>query len=160
LLNPSALDSLSLAEYQSLRTEILSLIAMQGQLIALTVVAFGTVMSVGFQAKNPAIALIHPILALILGASWMNHAHSVCRCAAYIRKKEQALGDLKNFGWEHFVQATPFPMHYIGFWGVRAIFAVTSFIAVDASLGIEAPHGTRLSGRGSAQADPSALTSG
>jgi hypothetical protein len=87
----------------------------QGQLIALTVVAFGTVMSVAFQAKNPAIVLVHPILALILGVSWMNHAHSVRRCAAYIRQKEADFDDLKRFGWEHFVQATPFPMHYVGF---------------------------------------------
>jgi hypothetical protein len=140
-VKPELLDSLSLAEYQSLRTEILNLIGMQGQLIALTVVAFGTVLSVGFQAKNPAIVLVHPIVALVLGVSWMNHAHSVCRCATYIRKKENARGDMSRFGWEHFVQHTPVPMHYVGFWGVRAIFAVTSLVAVGASLGVKAPHG-------------------
>ena len=135
------LDDLSLAEYQSLRGEILKLIEMQGQLIALTVVAFGTVLSLGFEAKNPAIVLVHPILALILGVSWMNHAHSVGRCATYIRKKETAGGDLNRFGWEHFVEKTPFPMHYVGFWGVRAIFAVTALVAVGASLGVKPPRG-------------------
>jgi hypothetical protein len=140
-MGPLLVDSLSLAEYQSLRSEILKLIEMQGQLIALTVVAFGTVLSVGFQAKNPAIVLVHPILALILGVSWMNHAHSVCRCAAYIQAKEETLGSMTRFGWEHFVRDTPFPMHYVGFWGVRAIFAVTALIAIGASLGVEPPHG-------------------
>ncbi len=138
---PSLVDDLSLAEYQSLRSEILKLVEMQGQLIALTVVAFGTVLSVGFQARNPAIVLVHPVVALILGVSWMNHAHSVCRCAAYIRKKEAALGDPARLDWEHHVQRTPFPMHYVGFWGVRAIFAVTALIAVGASVGVRPPQG-------------------
>ncbi|MFF0372948.1 hypothetical protein [Actinoplanes missouriensis] len=134
-------ESFAIAEYESLRTEILKLIEMQGQLIALTVVAFGTVLSVGFQAKNPAIVLVHPILALILGVSWMNHAHSVCRCAAYIREKEEIVGDKRRFGWETFVQANPFPKYRIGFWGVRAIFAISALIAVVASLGVRPPHG-------------------
>jgi hypothetical protein len=135
------LQGLSVAEYESLRAEILKLIEMQGQLIALTVVAFGTVLSVGFQAKNPAIVLVHPILALILGVSWMNHAHSVCRCAAYIRAREHLAGDEQYFGWETFVQRTPIPRYYIGFWGVRAIFAISALIAVVASLGVQPPRG-------------------
>jgi hypothetical protein len=132
--------SLQVAEYESLRAEILKLIEMQGQLIALTVVAFGTVVSVGFEAKNPAIVLVHPILALILGVSWMNHAHSVCRCAAYIRRTER-LADDPRFAWETFVQNKRVPMHYVGFWGVRSIFAISALIAVVASLGVGAPRG-------------------
>jgi hypothetical protein len=136
-----ALAALSLAEFQGLRSEILQLTQMQSQLIALTVVAFGTVVSIGFQAKNPAIVLVHPILALIIGVSWMNHAHSVRRCADYIRARETAMGALTSFGWEHYVRDTPFPKHYVGFWGVRAIFAISSVVALGASLGVKLPHG-------------------
>ncbi len=133
-------DSLAVAEYQSLRAEILKLIEMQSQLVALTVVAFGTVLSVGFEAENAAIVLVHPILALILGVSWMNHAHSVCRCAAYIRRVERRAGS-DSLGWETFVQERTIPSYQIGFWGVRAIFAISSLIAVVASIGVAAPRG-------------------
>src|SRR4051794_12899968 len=80
---------LTLAEYSSLRAEILKLIELQSQFLAITVVAFGTIASVGFQAKNERMVLIQPVLALILGVLWMNNAHSICRCARYLRKLEK-----------------------------------------------------------------------
>lgn len=137
---------LVVAEYTSLRAEILKLIELQGQLLALTVVAFGTIVSVGFQVDNASVVLLHPILALILGVSWMNHAHSVCRCAAYIRAAEKQFDNLRQagqelFSWEGFVMRNPTPRQWIGFWGVRAIFAISALIAVVVSLALERPQG-------------------
>jgi hypothetical protein len=141
--------TLVVAEYNSLRAEIIKLVELQSQLLALTVVAFGTIASVGFQERSSAILLVHPVLALILGVSWMNHAHSVCRCAAYIRDVEIAVGarwpDSESFfGWEMYVQRHPTPNHRIGFWGVRAIFAISALIALLSSLALALPRGAGL----------------
>ncbi|MDQ3763138.1 MAG: hypothetical protein M3460_16280 [Actinomycetota bacterium] len=55
-------DQFALAEYNNLRAEILKMIELQSQLINLTVIAFGAVVSVGFQARSPAIMALRPIL--------------------------------------------------------------------------------------------------
>jgi hypothetical protein len=131
---------LTLAEYSSLRAEILKLIELQSQFLAITVVAFGTITSVGFQAKNERMLLIHPLLALILGVLWMNNAHSISRCARYLRKVE-SIYSYPNLGWEQYVAIQPHKYEWIGVWGVRAMFACTAVLALAASLGIRAPHG-------------------
>jgi hypothetical protein len=133
--------SLIVAEYESLRSEILKLIELQAQLVALTVIAFGGVLSVGFQAKKAVIVLIYPILSLILGLSWLNHAHAICRCAEYIRQRiedrfviAQRIEDrsVKFMGWESFVSGRRLPKAIIGYWGVRSIFMGSSALAIVA----------------------------
>lgn len=130
---------LTLAEYSSLRAEILKLIELQSQFLALAVVAFGTIASVGFQARNERMLLIQPILALILGVLWMNNAHSISRCARYLRKLENRFSS-KDLGWENYVAVQPHKFEWIGFWGVRAMFACTAVLALAASLAIRPPH--------------------
>ena len=131
---------LALAEYSSLRAEILKLIELQSQFVAITVVAFGTITSVAFQARNERMLLIHPLLALILGVLWMNNAHSICRCARYLRKVE-GIFSYQDLGWERYVAIQPHRYQWIGFWGVRAMFACTAVLALAASLAIRGPRG-------------------
>ncbi len=141
---------MAVAEYNSLRAEILKLIELQSQLLALTVVAFGTIVSVGFQEHSAEIMLVHPVIALILGVSWMNHAHSTHRCAAYIREVEKKAfrsrypQSVRFFGWETYVRRRPTTNYRIGFWGVRAIFAISALLAVIASLALERPRGAGI----------------
>ena len=126
-------DSIPLivAEYGSLRAEILQLIGLQSQLIALTVLAFGTVLSVGFQADKAIIILIYPFLSLILGICWLNHAHAIYRCADYIAQRiEVKFG--KVMGWENFVRTQHLPKAAIGYWGVRSIFMGSSVLSIVA----------------------------
>jgi hypothetical protein len=129
-----------LAEYSSLRAEILKLIELQSQILALTVVAFGTIASLGFQARNERMLLIQTVLALILGVLWMNHAHSISRCARYLRKLEDRFSPA-DLGWEKYVAIQPHKIAWIGFWGVRAMFACTAVLALAASLAIRVPNG-------------------
>lgn len=128
-------DQFALAEYNNLRAEILKMIELQAQLISLTVIAFGTVVSVGFQTRNPAIMIVHPILALILGICWLNYAHAGIRAASYVREHLEVhfLGSVDK-GWEHFVLGYKMPHSRVGYLGVRAIFAGSSTVAVLAAV--------------------------
>jgi hypothetical protein len=121
-LRPSDGVHLAVAEYESLRAEILKLVELQFQIIGLTVLAFGTILSVGLQTKNAAIMLLHPLLSLILGVSWLNHAHGISRCAEYITQHIEAKLGVDYMGWENYVQRHPISGGRISFWGVRAIF--------------------------------------
>lgn len=127
-------DSIPLvvAEYGSLRSEILQLIGLQSQLIALTVLAFGTVLSVGFQAGKAIIILIYPLLSLILGICWLNHAHAIYRCADYIAQRIEVRFGGKVMGWENFVRTQRLPKAAIGYWGVRSIFMGSSALSIVA----------------------------
>jgi hypothetical protein len=124
--------SLIVAEYASIRAEILKLIELQAQLIALTVIAFGTVLSVGFQTNKAVIVMIYPLLALILGISWLNHAHAIHRCGDYIAHQIEPKVGVQLMGWESFVRVHPLPKAMIGYWGVRAIFIGSSALSVIA----------------------------
>lgn len=77
----------ALAQFQSLRAEILQLTQMQSQLIGVNVVALGALLSVAVQGNNAAVILIYPLISLILGLSWLNHAHSISRIAQFIAKE-------------------------------------------------------------------------
>lgn len=123
------LSGLIVAEYQSLRDEIIKLIELQSQLVLITVAAFGTVVSVGVQGEDGRIILVHPLLSIILGISWINHAHSICRCARYLRRVEARVGS-DTLGWEHFVQDNPPRAPWLGYWGVRLMFPASSVLAV------------------------------
>lgn len=142
LADPRAalLNSLTVAEYQALRDEILQLEALQARLTTFTAIAFGAVVSVGLQLENPLIVLVYPMLALLLGVSWMSNAHGIQRCANYIRRLERRL-QAPYFGWETFVLDERLPATWIAFWGGRAIFAVSAALAMMASLLIEVPRG-------------------
>ena len=133
LINAAREDlSLIIAEYKSLCSEILKLVELQAQLVALAVIAFGTVLSVGFQADKAVIVLVYPLLSLILGISWLNHAHAIHRCAGYIAHRiEQRVG-MQVMGWESFVEVQPLPKAMIGYWGVRSIFMGSSTLSIIA----------------------------
>lgn len=130
---------LAVAQYTSLRSEIVQLTHLQSQVISLTVVAFGTLLSVGFQARNAAIILVYPILSLVLGIIWLYEAHLITRIAAYLRTGVEARVGQHNLGWEHYVQDHPLPRGRFAYWGLRSVFPVTSALAIAASFAVAAP---------------------
>ena len=66
--DPSDLaDQLVVAEFTGLRAEVLKHIELQFQLVAVAVVALGTILSVGYQTKNAAIMSLYPLLSLTQG---------------------------------------------------------------------------------------------
>ncbi|MFI7543860.1 hypothetical protein [Actinoplanes sp. NPDC049599] len=134
---------LAVAEYTNLRAEVIKLLELQFQNTAVTVVAFGTVLSVGIQTRQAAIVLVYPMLALTLGIIWLHQAHLVGRIARYIRNSLEDRVGSNNLNWEHFVQVSPLPRgriivtlphSWLAFWGVRSIFAASSLLALMVSL--------------------------
>ncbi|MER5650364.1 hypothetical protein [Streptosporangium sp. NPDC002524] len=125
-----------MAQYTSLRAEIVSLTALQFQITAVTTVSFGAVLSAGFQVRNAAIILVYPLLSLVLGIIWLFKAHLITRIAAFIRTEIEDRVGRENMGWEHYVQAHPLPGRRLAYWGLRAIFPVTSLIAIGVSVAV------------------------
>lgn len=123
---------LIIAEYASLRCEILKLIEMQSQLISLAVVALGAMLSFALQTGNSALVFVYPFLALILGVSWLNHSHAISRCAAYLSQELEPRCGTGVLGWEQFVRRNPLRFGMLGYWGVRSIFMGSSLAAVVA----------------------------
>jgi hypothetical protein len=127
---------LLVAEYTCLRSEIVSLTGLQFQIMAVATVAFGAVLSAGFQVRNAAIILIYPLLSLVLGITWLFKAHLITRIAAYIRVGIEDRVGLQNMGWEHYVQDHSLPRGRFAYWSFRSIFPVTSIIAIGASFAV------------------------
>lgn len=89
-----------LNEHQELRNEILKRTEIQHQLISITLVAFGALISVGLQGSATAL-LAYPILALFLSAAWSSNDIQIAQLGAYIRDQiEEKLLD-PGMGWEH-----------------------------------------------------------
>lgn len=121
---------LAVAEYTQLRAEIIKLTELQFQIVALTVVTFGTTLSVGFQFDNSAVILVYPLLSLTFIILWLHHAHRIVRIAAYMRLHfEQRVG-LECIGWEHHVRRNPLPYRKFAYWGMRSIFVATALVAM------------------------------
>jgi len=127
-------SQLVIAEYTNLRAEIIKLTELQFQTTAVCVVAFGTVLSVGLQARSAAVILIYPLLSLVLGVVWLHHAHLITRIAAYVREDIEDRVGHRIMRWEHAVQAKPLTHGLLAYWGIRAIFPVSSILALVAAL--------------------------
>jgi len=125
-------------EYANLRAEIVKLTELQFQTTAATVVAFGTILSIGIQVRNAAIILVDPILSFVLGVIWLHYANLIARIASHLRDVEDRVGH-HNLSWEHYVQAHPLPRGRFAYWGIRPVFLVSSVLAVVASLPVATP---------------------
>lgn len=133
-------DDFALAQFNSLRTEILQLISMQGQLISANVVALGVLLSIAVQAKNSAIILIYPMVSLILGLTWLNHAHSIVRTSGFLALHESK--HLGSEGWESYLRTLDSTLfNKVGYWGVRSAFPGGAVLSVIAALliGVHGP---------------------
>jgi hypothetical protein len=132
----------ALAQFQSLRAEILQLINMQSQLIGVNVVALGALLSIAVQGEKAPIILIYPLISLFLGMSWLNHAHSICRTSEFVASKIEPHYFSEDAGWETYLRQLP-PNRFgkLGYWGVRSIFPGGSVLAIVAALlvGINSP---------------------
>ena len=76
--------NLVLAEYHTLRDEILKRIELQQQVLSLALIVPGTIAAFGLQTKNAAIILLYPLFALFLAAIWAHHDRKIRQMGAYI----------------------------------------------------------------------------
>ncbi|MCK2241769.1 MULTISPECIES: hypothetical protein [unclassified Crossiella] len=127
---------MAIAEFTALRAELLKHIELQFQLVGVSVVALGTILSVGYQTKNAAIMSLYPVLAMILGLYWLNLAHAIMRCGTYIKTYLEPRMPAGHIGWEHYIRRNPLRYDALGYWGVRGTFLGGSVATVLSTLGI------------------------
>ncbi|MEM3434476.1 MAG: hypothetical protein QXP27_09950 [Candidatus Methanomethyliaceae archaeon] len=128
-----------IAEYESLREEIIKRLEFRYQLISLTLIISGTILSIGLQPTVPgSVLLIHPILALFLAASYIYNGIAIARVAKYLRECLEPKG--LGFGWETFVknQSTHVvPFRFLGIFpriAAGGVFIITQLVTFAIAL--------------------------
>ncbi len=134
-----------LAEYQSLREEILHRMSMRGQTIGFTLLAAGAMIGAGVQVPQGAsLLLLYPILALFLALGWLGITRRVYRVARYIR--EQIEPQYRG-GWETWLAANQGRLPFFGletippaglFLGTQVLAIVLAVVLTDGDV-ITAP---------------------
>ncbi len=83
------IGELVVAEYTTLRDEIVKRIEIQHQLISLALIAPGTVLAIGFQTSSASLMLVYPLLGMFLSAVWLSNSFAIYDIAAYLRSHIQ-----------------------------------------------------------------------
>jgi hypothetical protein len=121
-------------EYQVLRGEILKRTELQHQLISIALLAFGSLLALGFgKDGSPQATLAYPLLTVALAAAWSQHDIRIRQIGEYIRDniEPQCLGPGK--GWEHFLLKSGAENLRVGKraqWSTRVILFITPVLAV------------------------------
>jgi hypothetical protein len=96
---PEEVKDFLIAEFSSLREEILKRIEIQHQLITLALIATGTIIPLGIQSST-IIILAYPLLAMFISVAWSHSDRRIRHISAYIMCiEDKLLGG--NRGWEH-----------------------------------------------------------
>jgi hypothetical protein len=121
-------------EYQALRGEILNRTELQHQLISIAVVAFGSLLAIGFgRDGSPRAMLAYPLLTVALSAAWSQHDIRIRQLGTYIREhiEAESLGEGK--GWEHSLLTSGNETKRVGKltqWSTSVILFITPMLAV------------------------------
>lgn len=117
------------AEFGALRTEILQRAQFQQQLVSLSVVIAGTLLTVFFQFKAPSLVLLtYPVLALFLALEWSFNNTRIRQIGRYIRTEvEDAWA---GPGWENHL-ASHAPRDSLS-WLSGSVLALGSFALLPA----------------------------
>lgn len=91
-------------EFNALRAEILQRAQFQQQLINLSIVIAGTLLTVFFQFSGPSwILLTYPLLALFLAVEWSFNNTRIAQIGRYIR--EEIEDKWSGPGWENYLRS-------------------------------------------------------
>ena len=142
-----------LAEYKSLRDEILQRISQQTTVIQIAITAWAAILAFALKSESPAsnssgesnlpvlrtvlLILVYPLLAHFISYAWIFNNIRIGQLGRYLRKREKQVSKLCNMlSWERYVksQDTNQP-HFFLFRGGKikpglAIFPGTQTIAV------------------------------
>lgn len=102
--NPDSPTGFLLTEYNALRDEILKRTDIQHQLISITLVAFGALISLGLQ-NSPTALLAYPLLALFLTVVWSYNDIRIRQLGIYIRDRIESRLAGVGEGWEHTISS-------------------------------------------------------
>ena len=119
-----------LAEYSTLRSEILKRMDMRQQMLTFTLVIAGTVLSFGVQEDiSPMVLLLYPILALFLATAWTQSDTRIWDIAEYIKNHIEP--NFSGINWESYVydknktrKVRPLEITAVG------VFLITEILAV------------------------------
>ena len=92
---------LVIAEYNTLRAEILKRIELRYQLLAITITAFGAILAFGSQLKSPILIFLYPILALCSMIIWLSNKYDIEQISNYIRKEIEDRVGKECLNWEN-----------------------------------------------------------
>lgn len=92
-----------IAEYSSLREEILRRTEIQHQIMLAALVAAGTFFTIGVQDDQELVLLLQPIMALFLFVGWAQHDIGILLIGQYIYAQVELSGGLQ---WEHHWQTS------------------------------------------------------
>ncbi len=129
------IGELVVAEYTTLRDEIVKRIEIQHQLISLALIAPGTVLAIGFQTSSASLMLVYPLLGMFLSAVWLSNSFAIYDIAAYLRSHIQPDMGEDHSIWEQF-RATIDTKHstLLHFWGTRGLFMGTQLLVLLAGI--------------------------
>jgi hypothetical protein len=128
---------LVVAEYNTLRDEIMRRSDRQVQIMTITIIALGTLFAAGIQYKSAALILIYPLLAAALAAVWASDDRTIQATGAYIWKviEEERTG-LTFMGWEHFVADRPSLFRSVHRVAIRIFFVGSAIVAIIVGLSV------------------------
>jgi putative flippase GtrA len=123
---------LIVAEYRSLRSEVIARIGIGQNLVSLTLVVTGVFLSTGLQPKiSASVLLIYPIIAFFLATGWTFNDARTGQIANYIRQIEDKYHVI---GWGNHLEKVkakvPLPSRLIGLLSASGVFVTTQFIAI------------------------------
>jgi hypothetical protein len=115
------------AEFTALRAEIMQRAQFQQQLVNLSVIIAGTLLTIFFQFAGPSwILLIYPLLALFMAMEWSFNNSRIMQIGRYIR--DEIENKWAGQGWENYLQSprSQTSLHWLS----GAIFAYGTFIGL------------------------------
>lgn len=133
---------LFLAEYNSLRMEIVKRVEIQHQLISLALIAPGTILAIGVQTQKGLLVLLYPVFAMFLSAAWSHNGRRVGTIGTYLDQKIQAFNALHIMRWEHYFRTLTAKgqMGKLNFFASQGIFVGTELLAVLVGISLAPPN--------------------
>ena len=130
-------DDLLIAQYTSVRDEIVKRIEIQHQLLSLALIAPGTVLGIGFQTRNASLMLLYPLLGMFLSAAWLSNSFAIYDIADYIQSEIQPRVGEGFKIWEDF-RASIDTRHLaiLHFLGTRGLFIGTGLLTLLAGIAL------------------------
>ena len=121
---------LIVAEYESLRSEIITRIGTGQNLVSLTLVVTGAFLGAGLQPQvNTSVLLVYPILAFFLAAGWAHNFLRIRQLADYIRQIESKVSVI---GWSlHILDLSERTVsRVLGLLSASGVFVATQLIVI------------------------------
>ncbi len=131
-------SDLLLAEYNTLRTELLQRFSTRHQLMSLTLTIFGTFLGfTAFGSKSIDFVLLYPVLAFFMSNVYLSNILKIDKITYYVKTIEEyvsgnsAAGFGKIFGWQTFCDKKHEPKKgQLRPFGARFIFPITGTLAL------------------------------